>query len=77
MLNAASEVDWDEAVGLFCVSKSATHDRLIVNPTVSNSRCRTISQYSKSLAHGCLLTLLSLDRDFGFRCSTDDLSDYY
>ena len=77
VLRSASEVDWDEAVGLFSVAKSAAHDRLIVNPVVSNSRSHTISRFSCSLAPGSLLTLLSLAPGVGFRFSADDLSDYY
>ena len=73
----ASLVDWPEAVGLFCVSKSATHDRLIINPTVCNSRSYTVSRYSKTLAPGSLLCLLHLGPTVAFRYSADDLSDYY
>ena len=76
-ITPASVIDWDEAVGLFCVNKSASHDRLIVNPVVSNSRSHTVSQFAKCLAPGSLLTLLSLDPHEGFRYSADDLSDYY
>ena len=77
VITPVSELDWDEAVGLFSVGKSATHDRLIVNPVVSNSRSFTISRFSKSLAPGSLLTLLHLQPDLGFRFCADDLSDYY
>ena len=73
----ASLVNWPEAVGLFCVSKSATHDRLIINPTVCNSRSYTVSRYSKTLAPGSLLCLLHLGPTVAFRYSADDLSDYY
>ena len=76
-ITPASDIDWSEAVGIFSVSKSATHDRLIINPTVCNSRTFPFSQYSKTLAPGCLLTLLSLEQGQGFRCCADDLSDYY
>ncbi|CAE7699934.1 unnamed protein product [Symbiodinium sp. CCMP2592] len=50
-------VDWSEAVGIFSVAKSATHDR--------------------TLAPGCLLTLLSLEPQTALRFGADDLSDYY
>ena len=61
---------------LIGVKRSAAHDRLIVNPVVSNSRTRPISHFSRSLAPGSLLTLLSLATGVGFRYSADDLSDY-
>ena len=77
VIRPAHEIAWGEAVGLFCVAKSATHDRFIVNPVVSNSRSFTISRFSKTLAPGSLLTLLSLEPGVGFRFSADDLSDYY
>ena len=76
-ITPASDIDWSEAVGIFTVSKSATQDRLIINPTVCNSRTFPFSQYSKTLALGCLLTLLSLEQEQGFRFCADDLSDYY
>ena len=71
------QVDWNEAVGISAVSKSAARDRLIINPCVANSRSQTISRFSKSLAPGCLLTMLSLEPHLGFRVSADDLTDYY
>ena len=77
LITPVADLNWDEAAGLFSVSKSATHDRLIINPVVSNSRSFTISRFSKSLAPGSLLTLLHLPPQVGFRFSADDLSDYY
>ena len=73
----ASALPWDECVGLFSVSKSAAHDRLIINPTVANSRSHTITHYSRTLAPGSLLTLLWLEPHQSFRFAADDLSDYY
>ena len=73
----ASALPWDECVGLFSVSKSAAHDRLIINPTVANSRSHTITHYSRTLAPGSLLTLLWLEPQQSFRFAADDLSDYY
>ena len=66
-ITPAHRVDWDEAVGIFAVAKSAARDRLIINPCVANSRSHSISRFSKSLAPGCLLTMLSLEPHLGFR----------
>ena len=41
-------------MGLFSVAKFAAHDRLNVNPVVSNSRTHTSSRLSRSLAPGNL-----------------------
>ena len=76
-ITPADALPWDECVGLFSVSKSAAHDRLIVNPTVANSRSHTITHYSRTLAPGSLLTLLRLEPNMSFRFAADDLSDYY
>lgn len=71
------EIDERETVGLFAVAKDASFDRLIINPTVINSRMYPYSRYTKSLAPGALLSLLSLKPDQGFRFCADDLSDFY
>ncbi len=72
-----SEKELEEAVGLFCVPKNAEHDRLIVNPTVINSRMHSISDFTRGLAPGAMLALLHLEDAEMFRISADDLSDYY
>lgn len=72
-----AEKSYDEAVGLFCVPKNAEHDRLIVNPTVINSRMHSISDFTKGLAPGAMLSLLHLKPSDMFRISADDLTDYY
>ena len=69
--------DMDEAVGLFCVPKDSTYDRLIINPRTINSRMFSISRSTKELAPGCLLGLLHLAPDESYRFSADDLSDFY
>ena len=74
LITPVADLSWNEAVGLFSVSKLAAHNQLIVNP-VSKSRSFTISRFSKSLAPGSLLTLLHLPPQVGFRFSADDLSD--
>ena len=71
------EINWDEAVGLFCVPKDAKHDRLIINPTVINSRMHSLNDATRNLAPGAMLSLLSLSESEMFRFNADDLSDYY
>eukprot|EP00438_Fugacium_kawagutii_P009652 Skav215001 [mRNA] locus=scaffold508:1001281:1007076:- [translate_table: standard] len=71
------DVDEHETVGLFAVPKDEDWDRLIINPTVLNSRMYPYSRYTKSLAPGALLSLLSLDDEHSFRYCADDLSDFY
>ena len=76
LIPAASK-DFAEAVGLFVVPKDTRFDRLIVNPTTINSRMHKISDSTKSLAPGCMLTQLSLSESECFRFSADDLTDFY
>ena len=73
----ANTVDWDEAVGIFCVPKDSQFDRLIINPKTINSRMDTITESTKELAPGCMLGLLHLEPDEVFRFQADDLSDFY
>ena len=73
----ASEKDWHEAVGLFCVPKDSEFDRLIINPKTINSRMHTISDSTKTLAPGCMLGLLHLRLGEVFRICADDLTDFY
>ena len=77
MLVDSSEVDWDEAVGIFCVPKDSQFDRLIINPKTINGRMDTITESTKELAPGCMLGLLHLEGDEVFRFQADDLSDFY
>ena len=51
--------------------------RLIVNPTVINSRMHSISDFTKGLAPGAMLSLLHLRPTDMYRISADDLSDFY
>ena len=67
----------DESVGLFCVGKDVSCDRLIVNPTIVNGRMFTSSVASKSLSPGWLLGSLHLPAGYGFRFHAADLSDFY
>ena len=48
-------VDPHEAVGLFAICKDRDWDRLILNPTVVNSRNHGYSHFTKYLAPGCLI----------------------
>ena len=68
---------FDEAVGIFCVPKDSSHDRLIVNPKTINSRMHSISRSTKDLAPGSMLGLLHLEDHEAWRFSADDLTDFY
>ena len=76
-LISVTEKDLDEACGIFCVPKDSSHDRLIINPKTINSRMTSVSEATKELAPGCMLTLLHLPRGKAFRFQADDLSDFY
>ena len=73
----AAAVRRDEAVGLFTVAKDQDYDRLIVNPTVLNSRMATISRQTRTLAPGSMFSLIALAPDEALRLSSDDLREYY
>ena len=73
----ADSVDWDEAVGIFCVPKDSQFDRLIINPKTINGRMDSITESTKELAPGNMLGLLHLEDDEVFRFQADDLSDFY
>lgn len=73
----ASDKNFDEAVGLFGVPKDSKYDRLIVNPTVINSRMFKVSDATKSLAPGAMLGLLTLEEHEMWRFNADDLTDFY
>ena len=70
-------VNHDEAVGIFAVGKDADWDRLILNPVVINGRMKHYSNYTKSLAPGCLIGLVQLADDEIMRISADDLAEMY
>ena len=72
-----SEVPSDEAVGIFSVTKDQDWDRLILNPVVINGRMRHYSNYTKSLAPGCMIGLIQLASDQVVRISADDLAEMY
>lgn len=76
-LMKASDKDFDEAVGIFCVPKDSKHDRLIINPKTINSRMMSISESTKELAPGSMLGLLHLEPGMMYRFSADDLTDFY
>ena len=66
--------NFSEAVGIFCVPKDGSHDRLIVNPKTINSRMFSLSNSTKDLAPGCMLGLLHLNPGEAWRFSADDLT---
>ena len=66
----------DEAVGLFAVNKASEYDRLIVNPTVVNSRMYGCNTYTKTLAPGHLIGLIRLHADECLAISSDDLCEF-
>ena len=73
----ATNKDFAEAVGLFCVPKDEKFDRLIINPKTINGRMVSLSHSTKELAPGSMLALLSLGPDSAFRFNADDLTDFY
>ena len=77
MLVKASEVRVDEAVGLFAVPKDETYDRLIINPTVINSRQYGYSKYTRTLAPGSLVCMIRLEDHENLVLSSDDLCEFY
>ena len=77
LLIDAESKNFEEAVGIFCVPKDDKNDRLIINPTVINSRMHTVSSSTKELAPGAMLGLLSLKKGEAFRFCADDLTDFY
>ena len=62
---------------MFAVPKSGTHDRLILNPTLVNSRCRKYSNFTKLLTPGSLACCLHLEEGEVLRMCADDLSEMY
>ena len=47
---------------------------MMMNPVVINGRMRSYSNYTKSLAPGCLIALVQLKDDEVLRISADDLA---
>ena len=62
---------------MFKVEKDVWWDRLIFNPTVSNSRCWSFSQFTKMLGQGYGLCRFILRDNQYLRISIDDLRDMY
>ena len=71
-----SLVDPTEA-GLFAVNKDEEYDRLILNPTVINSRCYGCNSFTKTLAPGHLAGAIRLRDDEKLVISSDDLCEFY
>lgn len=72
-----NEIAEIEAVGLFAVPKDEQWDRLILNPTVVNSRNYAYSSYTKTLAPGYLITSVQLGPQEKLLISSDDLCEFY
>eukprot|EP00438_Fugacium_kawagutii_P022150 Skav235748 [mRNA] locus=scaffold803:24495:31367:+ [translate_table: standard] len=72
-----SDVAPGEHCGLFSVSKDEEYDRLILNPTVLNSRMKTSNVYTRTLAPGHMIALLRLQPSENLVLSSDDLSEFY
>jgi len=71
------EVNLEETVGMFAVSKDDVCDRLILNPQLVNGRMQSFSHYTKELAPGSMFALLHLQPNQVFRASADDLAEMY
>ena len=71
------EVPAGEAVGIFAVPKDSEFDRLILNPTVVNSRCFPYASYTKTIAPGYLMSLIRVAPDENLLISSDDLCEFY
>ncbi len=69
--------DLNEAVGIFGVPKDSKYDRLIINPKTINSRMFGISDSTKDLSPGSMLSMLHLPEGTSFRFCADDLTDFY
>lgn len=76
-LTPCSTVNDIETVGLFAVPKDDAFDRLILNPTVVNSRSFSYSNFTRTLAPGYLMTLIPLAADEHLLISSDDLCEFY
>ena len=72
-----SLIDPSESVGLFAVSKDEEYDRLIINPTVINSRRFGCNSFTKTLAPGHLAGAIRLRDDEKLVISSDDLCEFY
>lgn len=66
-----------ETVGICAVPTDQDYGRLIVNPTVVNSRSFPYSSYTKTIAPGYLVTMIQLAQDEQRLCSSDDLCEFY
>ena len=69
----ARDITWSEAVGWFPVFKDQDRDRLILNPTVVNSRCRSFSDQTRKLGQGFLMTRIILQPGQWAELSADDM----
>ena len=72
-----SQQDLDELCGCFRIFKDIDWDRLILNPTVRNSRTRTLSNRTRLLGQGFNLTRLHIPEGSLLRFSATDLREFY
>lgn len=69
-----AKVNPQEAVGIFAVPKDSEFDRLILNPTVVNSRCHSYSAFTKTIAPGYLIALIRLEEQERLLISSDGVA---
>ena len=62
---------------MFWAPKDSDYDRLILNPTVVNSRCQSISAGTQRLGQGLLLFRMSLAPGERLVVSCEDLREFY
>ena len=74
---ACSAVKPVETVGMFAVPKDADWGKLILNPTVINSRPYPYSVFTKTLAPGYLMCQIQLADSERLLISSDDLCEFY
>ena len=72
-----SDVGAGEHCGMFAVYKDEEYDRLILNPTVLNSRMKTTNKFTKTLTPGHMISMIRLLPHEGLVISSDDLSEFY
>ena len=62
---------------MFAVSKDENYDRLILNPTVLNSRMKSTNKFTKTSTPGHMISMIRLLPHEDLVISSDDLSEFY
>ena len=62
---------------MFAASKDEDYDRLILNPTVLNSRMKSTNKFTKTLTPGHMISMIRLLPHEDLVLSSDDLSEFY